>query len=65
MEIFIWQARDRKNLSVTELSKLTGISRSTLNNIENGKYSPKLEQLERIAKVLGCRMSDLYDSPYK
>ena len=65
MEILIWQARDRKNLSLTELSKLTGMRRRTLNNIENGRYSPKLEQLEKIAKALGCRMSDLYESPYK
>lgn len=65
MEILTWQARDRKNISLTELSKLTGISRSTLNNIENGKFSPKLEQLEKIAKALGCRINDLYESPYK
>ncbi len=65
MEILTWYARDRKNVTLMELSELTGISKSTLNNIENGKVSPTIEQLEIIAKALGCRISDLYESPYK
>lgn len=44
---------------------MTGVSKSTLNNIENGKTSPTLANLEKIAKGLGCRISDLYDSEYK
>lgn len=65
MEILTWYARNRKNVTLMELSELTGISKSTLNNIENGKVSPTIEQLEIIAKALGCRISDLYESPYK
>lgn len=65
MEILTWYARDRKNVTLIELAELTGISKSTLNNIENGKVSPTIEQLEIIAKALGCRISDLYESPYK
>ena len=37
-----------------------GIGKSTLNRLENGQTSPRLEQLERIARALGCRVSDLY-----
>lgn len=65
MEILTWYARDRKNVTLMELSELTGISKSTLNNIENGKVSPTIEQLEIIAKALDCKISDLFDSLYK
>lgn len=65
MQILTWQARNSKNLSLIKLSVLTGISKSTLNNIENEKVSPTIKQLETIAKALGVRISDLYDSEYK
>lgn len=48
-----------------QLSALTGVSKTALNDIENEKHSPTLLQLERIAKGMQCKMSDLYDSPYK
>lgn len=59
MEILTRYARDRKNVTLMELSELTGISKSALNNIENGKVSPTKEQLEIIAKALGSRISNL------
>lgn len=65
MEILTWQARQSKNMTLIKLSALTGISKSTLNNIESGKVSPTLIQLETIAKALNVRISDLYDSNYK
>ena len=65
MEILTWQARNRKDVTLVKLSELSGIKKSTLNNIENGKVSPTIAQLEAIAKALGCRISDLYESPYK
>lgn len=65
MEILTWQARNSKKVTLIELSRSTGISKSTLNNIDNGKVSPTMQQLEKIAKALGCRISDLYESPYK
>lgn len=65
MEILTWYARNKKDVTLIELSELTGISKSTLNNIENGRVSPTIEQLEIIAKALGCRISDLYESLYK
>lgn len=65
MIIKTWHARDKQNITLTQLSKMTGISKSTLNNIENGKTSPTLNQLESIAKALNMRISDLYESEYK
>lgn len=65
MEIRIWHARNNKKLTLKQLQDLTGISKTTLNDIENGKNSPTLDQLEKIAKALNMRISDLYISEYK
>lgn len=65
MEILTWQARNDKNVSLIKLSGLTGIGKSTLNNIENGRVSPTIKQLETIAKALEVKISDLYESQYK
>ena len=65
MEILTWQARNNKKVTLIKLSKMTGISKSTLNNIENGKVHPTIKQLEAIAKALEMRISDLYESEYK
>lgn len=65
MVIKVWEVRSSKGLSLVKLAEKTGISKSALNNIENGKVSPKLEQLEQIAIALGSRITDLFDSEYK
>lgn len=65
MEILTWQARTKKRITLVQLAKMTGISKSTLNNIENSKTSPTLMELEVIAKALGVRITDLFDSDYK
>ncbi len=65
MKILTWKVRTSKKVTLVELSRLTGISKSTLNNIDNEKVCPTIKQLETIAKALGVRISDLYESPYK
>ena len=63
--IKVWEIRTAKGLKLEAVAAVTGVSKSTLNNIENGKTSPTLANLEKIAKGLGCRISDLYESEYK
>jgi len=65
IEIRTWHARRDKNFTVVELAELTGLGKSTINNIENGKTSPTLNQLELIAKATGWKMSELFNSQYK
>ena len=65
VKIKLWEVRTAKGLTLEAVALLTGVSKSTLNNIENGKTSPTLANLEKIARGLGCRISDLYDSEYK
>ena len=63
--IKLWEIRTAKGLKLEAVAAVTGVCKSTLNNIENGKTSPTLANLEKIAKGLGCRISDLYESEYK
>lgn len=65
MRMRIWEERMKKNVSLTQLSMRTGISKGALDNYENGKRYPNLEQMERIAKALHTTISDLYESEYK
>lgn len=65
MKILTWQARNSKKVTLVKLSKMTGISKSTLNNIENEKVSPTIAELEAIAKALNMKITDLFDSNYK
>lgn len=65
MEILIWQARTERGLSLRQLEKLTEIGKTTLNNIENGRVSPTLQELETIARALNMKISELYESDYK
>lgn len=65
MRITTWQARNSKNITLVKLAVLTGISKSTLNNIENQKVSPTIAELEAIAKALNMKITDLFESDYK
>ena len=60
--IKVWEVRVKKKLTLRQLSKLTGITKSTLNNIENNRVDPKLSQLVKIAKVLNISIENLYES---
>lgn len=65
MKIMLDEIMYNKNLSVRQVSLLTGMSRSTINRIMNNQVSPTANQLELLAKGLKVRISDLIDSPYK
>ena len=65
MRILLGEIRYDKNLTLIQLAAMSGISKSTLNNIENEKMSPTLKQLEAIARALGVRITDLFESEYK
>lgn len=65
MKILLDKIMYSKNISVRQVSLLTGISKSTINRIMNGDVSPTADQLELLAKGLKIRISDLVDSPYK
>lgn len=47
------ELRSEKKMSLARLSKLTGISKSYINEIENGKKYPKPEKIARFAEAFG------------
>ena len=57
--------KTEKRFTLMELAKKSGIGKSTLNNIENGKMSPTLFQLEMIAIAMGVKITDLFEFEYK
>ena len=64
MKILLSEIMYDRNLSVRQVSLMTGIPKSTINDIMNGK-SPRLDTLEQLASGLKVRITDLFDSPYK
>ena len=65
MKILLSKIMYEKNLSVRQVSIMTGVSKSAVNKIMNGEVSPTLDTLERLARGLKIHISDLYKSPYK
>lgn len=65
LKVLIWKERNKRKMTLINLKKKTGISKTTLNEIENQRRDIKLRQLEKIAKALDMKMQDLYESDYK
>ena len=65
VEVLTWQVRQKRGLTLRQLEELTGIGKTTLNNIETGLVSPTLNQIDAIARALDVNMSDLYTSDIK
>ena len=64
MRILLDKVMQYKNLSIRQVSILTGIPRSTIGDILNGTM-PRIDTLETIAKGLKIHISDLYESDFK
>ena len=52
--------RVKNNYTQEDLSKLIGISRQHVSNVEIGKNIPSLKILIRLSKVLDVKLDDLY-----
>lgn len=53
-------ARTEKGISQTELAKMIGVSRQTINMIENGDYNPTVALCLKICKALNKTLDDLF-----
>ena len=58
------EARLEKKLSQAELAKLIGVSRQTINMIENGDYNPTITLCVKICKVLEKTLDELFWEVY-
>ena len=55
----------RKELTVRQVSILTGLPKSTISDIISGKASPRMDAMEKLAAGLKVHITDLFESPYK
>lgn len=48
-----------KGMSITQIEKIAGLSNSAISKWNNA--SPTVDNLQAVAKVLGCKVDDLLD----
>lgn len=60
MQLRIKEVSKSQGISITKLAELVGITQPNMSNIANGKTSPSLDLLERIAVALGVSVPELF-----
>lgn len=60
LNIILYQIRSDKGISSRKLAELSGVSKSTINNIENNRYEPTLLTICMLAEALHVSPEDLY-----
>lgn len=60
MQLRIKEVSKSQGISITKLAELVGITQPNMSNIANGKTSPSLELLDRIAAALGVTVPELF-----
>lgn len=53
--------RDSRGLSQAELGKALGVSRQTINSIENERYTPSLPLALAIGRYFAKRVEEVFD----
>ena len=56
----LWELRTAKGYSLRALEELSGVSKTEINDIENGKTNPTIETLQLLAVALEVELSDLF-----
>ena len=57
------ERRRASGLTQLELAEKVGVSRKSINSIENGIYIPTTMLALKLAKVLNCTIHDLFQLP--
>jgi transcriptional regulator with XRE-family HTH domain len=57
------RVREQRGVTLTEVSRVTGISKSTLSRLENGQRRPSLELLLPLAQTYRVPIDDLVGAP--
>lgn len=61
MNTRIKEILQEQKMTVSVLADTIGITRANMSNIVNGKTSPKMETLKKIADALKVKLSDLFE----
>lgn len=59
-KLYYW--RSRKDISIYNLSKISGISEGHIRNLENGKKQPTFKTLETLANALNISLLELLNT---
>jgi len=54
------ELREGKGLTQAQLADLIGVSRKTVNTVENGVFVPSTVVALKLASALGCRVEELF-----
>ena len=57
------ELREAKGLTQAQLADLIGMSRKTVNTVENGVFVPSTIVALKLAAALGCSVEDLFHLP--
>jgi len=52
--------RAKKDLTQEQLAQMVGVTRKTINTVENGKYVPSTYLALKLAKALGVSVEELF-----
>lgn len=63
MELRIKDVLKEKKMTVVSLAGIIGITQPNMSNIVNGKSTPSLETLEKIALALEVPVTELFEQP--
>lgn len=62
MKLRITQIRRKRRMSITYLSKISGVARGYISSLEQGFYdNPSVNVICKLCKALGCTPNDLID----
>lgn len=65
MKILLDELMNQKNLTIRQVSILTGVPKSTVSDIVSRGRIPRLDTMELLAKGLKVHITDLFESDYK
>lgn len=57
--------REKKHLSQLAVAEKMNVSQQAINKWENGDSFPRADKLPELAKILGCRIDDLFEKEMK
>jgi putative transcriptional regulator len=59
------EERTRRNLTQADLATMVGVSRKTINTVENGVFIPSTVLALRLARALGTSVEEIFQLPRK
>lgn len=65
MRILLAKIMYNRNLSVRQVARMTGLSKSTISKIMDESSNPTIGTLEQLAKGLKINITDLFESNYQ